>query len=283
MRAAVTGQVDLQDYVGNDRADALAANGAAKNAVSRTTEARVKYNVGRATRVLKRLLESSRLSLEWEELHGEARLCQEPRGGKRGSQLQRLLRATEHTLPGAAAEARSLKDLPKGLCCAVCCSSPAKGGTLSWLKSACTPAEQAACAALPGLKRCGVGENSQPTRVGRGDLHPSHRLLHFGGYWWCSVCGSYTTSGGQRASPKGLRRPCAGHPTRAGRDCLRRLERGRPPKQGQNWQQLLAEAGAGAGLLQHSAEPGCTGAPEGDEEGVEDADCAFLGLDEAAG
>ena len=59
-------------------------------------------------------------------------------------------------------------------------------------------------------------------------------------------CGSYTTTGGRKACPKLLTRPCTGRPTRGTAGFLRRLAQGKPPKPGIRWRALPhAEAFAG--------------------------------------
>ena len=54
--------------------------------------------------------------------------------------------------------------------------------------------------------------------------HP-HRLLTDGWLTWCSVCGCWTEGRLLKFA-----RGCAGAPTQAGRDALRRLAKGRHPK-----------------------------------------------------
>ena len=81
------------------------------------------------------------------------------------------------------------------------------------------------------------------TRVGRADLHRSHVLMYHGAIWWCAVCGSWTSTQGERTSPKALKGQCRRAPTRAGRDALRRLARGRPPKAALHWAENLAPSG----------------------------------------
>ena len=66
-------------------------------------------------------------------------------------------------------------------------------------------------------------------------LHRSHALVNAAGFWLCARCGAWSCTSGAKTSPKRLVAPCAMRATRAGRDVLRRLAKGRPPKRGQQW------------------------------------------------
>ena len=71
-------------------------------------------------------------------------------------------------------------------------------------------------------------------------MHRSHVLRYLHGVWYCVMCGHYTVSVG-KASPKRLRESCLGNAFRrgadgkAGRDYLRRLKKGQPPKYNMQW------------------------------------------------
>ena len=240
-QAVLSGQVDLQDFVGNDYADSLAANGAREGAVNPATASVVQRSTRLATQVLQRLLETTKLSLEWEKQFGEERLLHTPKErASYGTKLSRLLRHSEHELQVSA---KVLKQLPSGLQCTRCQQGPTRVGLCQWLASPCRSLDVQQSATLPGLHRAPAGMS---VRVSRHDLHRSHHLLHFDSCWWCVKCGSYTTTGGRKACPKLLTRPCTGRPTRGTAGFLRRLAQGKPPKPGMQWRALPpAEAFAG--------------------------------------
>ena len=73
-------------------------------------------------------------------------------------------------------------------------------------------------------------------------------MMYYQGCWWCCRCGSYSTVGGQKSSPKNLLKECSGRPSRGQRGFLSRLGKGLPPKPSLTWRPLsLEEAFAGLG------------------------------------
>ena len=66
--------------------------------------------------------------------------------------------------------------------------------------------------------------------VGSRVLHASHVLAHYGGAIWCWRCGCWSST-----VPRGLGKPCAGTPKRAGAQTLGRIRRGLTPHANFTW------------------------------------------------
>ena len=58
------------------------------------------------------------------------------------------------------------------------------------------------------------------------EIHQSHQICSRGKWTWCAKCGAFTAFGNR---PQRLMVPCA-PPTKAGKDALSRIKKGRPPE-----------------------------------------------------
>ena len=77
---------------------------------------------------------------------------------------------------------------------------------------------------------------SDPVRVGHQMLDESRRLRYHRGVYWCTTCGQIAQhAAGKKSRAIGLVNECPGYLTRAGRDVLARIERGRSPKASADW------------------------------------------------
>ena len=77
---------------------------------------------------------------------------------------------------------------------------------------------------------------SRSTAIGSKEIHESHMVAQWRGWWWCWRCGS---NGAYRLMALAL--PCKGGPTPKGRDALGRLRRGLTPVSGRHWPSELQE------------------------------------------
>ena len=71
---------------------------------------------------------------------------------------------------------------------------------------------------------------ADPILVGHRQVGPGHLLVAHRGLMWCWRCGAWSTE-----VARSLASPCPARPTRAGRDVLRRLAKGKTPKQSVQW------------------------------------------------
>ena len=143
--------------------------------------------------------------------------------------LEWQLQSSQHAM---AVQGRFLKDMPSCTVCTRCGQGVARSSLKRFLGTRCVPGQAfsywgGASTAFARLA------HQQAVHVGHGELHDSHALAYHRGVWWCLMCGAYATVG-DKPGAKRLHHPCA-PPTRAGRDYLRRLAKGRPPKVGVEW------------------------------------------------
>ena len=226
--AKMTDLCKVHDFIGNLFADALAGKASTLNQIDLNVEKRVRGLAGKANLVLKRLLA---VQMQFLESMGPRSSLNRPKRAKGDSTaFQVLLRDSQHAVMGAEG-CRSSRDMPSRTACATCCTTATRRVLKQWLKADCRPMRAQPAAAATRLRPVG----RQAVTVGRSDLHRSHQLLYDRGVWFCKRCGAYTSSFGARSSPRKLVASCTGRLTRAGRDCLRRLARGFPPKASVCW------------------------------------------------
>ena len=118
--------------------------------------------------------------------------------------------------------------------CSACKHKVSKGRLMNFLRCTKCCGQQA----RPTLQPWGELLPQAPMEayhIGKARVHPSHSLASARGVLFCTSCGSWSThSLGCKSCPKGLKAVCK-PPTHVGKEALRRLRKGQPPKAGFTW------------------------------------------------
>ncbi len=217
--------IELEDFIGNGFADAMADEEALAAQIPRTTREDVQLARGTASRIQSRLLAAAKHSIGTaaprkrgtRDAAQAATLAAEKREAER-KELEELKQNTTHFLDYDALL----------VTCRNCGQSCPTGGLREWLRdSRCEVVVQAG-------RLAPVCEASFPM-LGTQRMRPTHAPLYHRGIWWCGRCGLYcSVVAGKKSSAKKLIVPCEA-PTAAGRDYLSRLARWLPPKVKLEW------------------------------------------------
>jgi len=220
---------DMIDYFGNAMADALAGMGAEISCVSDAIAEGVAATDATTWLILKRLLAVHMHFMQTVPKRNGSLRPKRIKGAL--TSFQRLGLTSGHKFPGGNLP-RAISQLQARTTCTVCQQTSSRKTIKSWLKGPkCTGNHISTTTHGQDISR---PHPDATIRVGRVDLHPSHKLLFRRGLWWCSS-GYYTTTGEGKSSAKNLRKPCLKRREGAGLDYIRRIESGLMPKKGLAW------------------------------------------------
>ena len=130
---AIGGQIDVKHFLGNGWADTFAGLGAEKGRLPAAVENRVRKYTDMAGLVLRRLVASSKVALDWAEDHAKRPSDRPPKErASRNTKLKRLIEESRHVFP---VPITTLDDVPQDLTCMACHQGPAKRVLYAWLEA----------------------------------------------------------------------------------------------------------------------------------------------------
>ena len=176
-----------------------------------------------ACKVQRRLVETGMLALQAsdKESRKATHRDQDQALSIRAAKLNQTSMASGHVVAGVVGR----------YYCSRCTQGPPAGkGLLPWLCSTKCAGPPDLFHSLGPMRVTAVrpAEGGQ-LQAGRALLHGTHRLAWHRGVFWCWRCGQYATT-----APRDLAKPCRPG-RRAGKDYLRRLRKGLPPKDKMQW------------------------------------------------
>ena len=217
-------------YYGNKKADEFAGYGADLARAPLFWREKVQQLDQKARTVLARIVDRNAAFLALADNH--SRDGARPHRGEKRISLQIAISQSSHSFSQGVHACSRLAELPNNVECTCCHQRCSRSKFYDWVKSTECIRPQ------PSLHDVRTGTAAvRPVgglRIGNSTIHPTHNMRHRTdrGWWWCSSCGSYTTthsgSRNSKSAPKALLVECK-PATRSGLDKLSRINKGLEP------------------------------------------------------
>lgn len=217
------GLTTLLLFYGNSMADEAAKWAAKHVRLSATVRDNVSLRLGVINKIWNRIVRAHRCTLEL--------------GGPPPSALPRRRRARNIHLLIQQQTGHRLEKYCKAWRCKNCHCTVLKRGLHAWLRAHPCEARAQHSSFLNfhamGYKLVGLSSEIQ---LGTKMIHATHKVASARGLWFCLHCGFFASSGvNSKVSPKGLTSECPPAPTKHGKEYLKRLGKGLPPKANMSW------------------------------------------------